>query len=290
VSRRRRRCAGFHRGVVAGVAGRQNGRLPRQSSSAGGRPDCAVVACACGQPPRGLGATAGRALSRDIAHVGVRGMHCGTRQTQAGQPFGQQECWLAWTGRKRPGRDCKSVGGSRAPGSPESYESSDLVGDQSRGPHGMRARERRAFLCTSCMATFQALLSARCRSALPLLPGGQVVCSHSALPQPTWCLPTSQHSRDRCPTFLAYIAALEYDQSTTTDGVPTAHRRRPSGTAWRRSRTRLIRGVHRWIIPRSIVYSSLMNENGCESSIANKTGKHTNAVLLQHQSRPSGNR
>jgi hypothetical protein len=30
-----------------------------------------------------------------------------------------------------------------------------------------------------------------------------------------------------------------------------------------------------------------MTGNGCESSIANKTGKHSNVVLLQHQSLPT---
>ena len=39
-----------------------------------------------------------------------------------------------------------------------------------------------------------------------------------------------------------------------------------------------------------IVYSSLMTENGYESSIANKTAEHTNAVVLQQQSRRNGNR
>ena len=55
-----------------------------------------------------------------------------------------------------------------------------------------------------------------------------------------------------------------------------------SGASRRRSRARFTRGVHRWITPRSIAYSSLLTENGCESSIANKTSTYTNAVLLQH--------
>src|ERR1700720_1939109 len=78
---------------------------------------------------------------------------------------------------------------------------------------------------------------------------------------PTGSLPTSHHARDQCPAFLTKSAALEYVHSTTSDVVPTAHRRRLTGAARRRSHARLTRGVHRWVTPRSIAYSSLITEN-----------------------------
>jgi len=110
-------------------------------------------------------------------------------------------------------------------------------------------------------------------NVLPLLTGGQVVCSYSAWHKPhrvstdltpcTWsvpCVPDEQRS-------------FGYVHSTTSEVVPIAHRRRLSGAALCRSRARLTRGVHRWVTPLSIAYSSLMTENGCESSIAIETGK-----------------
>ena len=46
----------------------------------------------------------------------------------------------------------------------------------------------------------------------------------------------------------------------------------------------------RWVTPRAIAYSSLMTESGRECSAANKTGNHTNTVVLHQESRPNGNR